>query len=85
MAVISLFAFLYNITRFWEVTWQTDYYDELATNITNVVSTDLREHKVYISVYITWLYLVVMYIVPFLCLFVFNLLIYLEVIVYGMS
>ena len=31
------------------------------------------------SVYITWMYLVVMYIVPFTCLAVFNLHIYLQV------
>ena len=39
----------------------------------------LREDPTYINVYITWLYLVVMYIVPFACLAVFNLLIYDEV------
>ena len=46
---------------------------------TYVVPTALRENDVYIGVYMTWLYLVVMNIVPFLSLAVFNLAIYLEV------
>ena len=33
----------------------------------------------YYSVYITWMYLVVMYIVPFTCLAAFNLRIYLQI------
>ena len=41
--------------------------------------TELRDNEVYIGVYVTWLYLVVMNIVPFLSLAVFNLAIYLEV------
>ena len=44
-----------------------------------MVPTALRENDVYIGVYMTWLYLVVMNIVPFLSLAVFNLAIYLEV------
>ena len=79
VAGIGLLALLYNIPRFWEVTWQTTYYPSLEANITNVVSTPLRADPTYINVYITWLYLVVMYIVPFSCLALFNLLIYWEI------
>lgn len=43
------------------------------------VATELRNNEVYIGVYVTWLYLVVMNIIPFLSLAVFNLAIYLEV------
>ena len=43
------------------------------------VATELRNNEVYIGVYVTWMYLVVMNIVPFLSLAVFNLAIYLEV------
>ena len=35
--------------------------------------------ETYVSVYINWLYMVVMYILPFSCLALFNLLIYLEI------
>jgi len=55
--LIGLFAFLYNIPRFWEVTWNTSFYSDVG-NVTTVISTDLREHPMYISVYITWMYLV---------------------------
>ena len=44
-----------------------------------VEPTDLRNDYYYINVYVNGLYLVIMYIVPFGCLAVFNLLIYLEV------
>ena len=44
-----------------------------------MVQTELRLNSTYVNIYITWLYLVVMYIVPFTCLAVFNLLIYTEV------
>ncbi len=39
----------------------------------------LKKHS-FSSVYITWLYVVVMYIVPFTCLAAFNLKIYQQVI-----
>ena len=39
----------------------------------------LRTNATYINVYINWLYLVFMYLLPFVCLAVFNLLIYREV------
>jgi hypothetical protein len=76
---IGVFAFLYNIPRFWEVTWLTSFYPDIAANLTVVQQTSLRSNPTYISIYITWLYLVVMYFVPFTCLAVFNLLIYHQV------
>ena len=77
--IIGVFSFLYNITRFREVTWHTSYYADIGANVTAVMPTALRDNPTYISVYITWLYLVVMYIVPFTCLAAFNLLIYHQV------
>ncbi len=79
VAVIAVFSTVYNLPRFWEVTWQTMHYAGYSVNETLVVPTSLRNDEVYISVYMTWLYLVVMYLVPFLSLAVFNLWIYLEV------
>ncbi len=55
--VIGFLAFCYNIPRFWEVTWQEGYYVEVG-NVSTVVMTDLRKNPTYISIYITWLYLV---------------------------
>ena len=65
--------------RFFEVTWQTKYYEEVKANVTDVFMTPMRQHPTYISVYITWLYLVVMYFLPFISLAVFNLLIYFQI------
>jgi len=55
--VIVFLSFCYNIPRFWEVTWQDTYYEEVG-NVSSVVGTELRENPTYISIYITWLYLV---------------------------
>ena len=46
---------------------------------TAVVMTDMRENETYIKIYINWLYLIVMYLVPFLSLLVFNFFIYKQV------
>ncbi|XP_040578439.2 FMRFamide receptor [Lepeophtheirus salmonis] len=71
-----LFAAIYNIPRFFEITRTTVYDPKTQANISQVNATDLRRNSTYISVYITWMYLVVMYIIPFSCLAMFNLLIY---------
>ena len=41
--------------------------------------TRLRMNEIYISVYVTWMYFVFMFVLPFGCLSVLNLLIYLDV------
>ena len=41
--------------------------------------TSLRQNTTYISVYVTWMYFVFMFALPFGCLSVLNLLIYLDV------
>ena len=85
VAIIGMFALFYNLPRFWEVTHVTknirehDINTTWNYNITLVEPTDLRNDYYYINVYVNGLYLVIMYIVPFGCLAVFNLLIYLEV------
>jgi hypothetical protein len=79
VTVIAVLSSLYNLPRFWEVTWKTVYYRGYNETETIVAPTSLRDDGVYIGVYMTCLYLVVMYIVPFISLAVFNLWIYLEV------
>eukprot|EP00095_Tigriopus_kingsejongensis_P005525 maker-scaffold282_size228295-snap-gene-1.19 protein:Tk05525 transcript:maker-scaffold282_size228295-snap-gene-1.19-mRNA-1 annotation:"fmrfamide receptor" len=76
---LGVCAILYNISRFFEVSWKTVYDADAGVNRTEVIPTWLRQNPTYISVYITWLYLVVMYIVPFTCLAAFNLRIYLQI------
>ena len=45
-----VFAFCYNIPRYFELTWD---FDE-ATNTTGIKGTPLRLHPIYINVYILW-------------------------------
>jgi len=45
-------------------------------NVTDVVTTDLRNNDIYIEIYMTWMYFVFMYIIPFSLLAIFNFLIY---------
>lgn len=53
----------------------------IENNVTRiiVIPTQLRLDSYYIEIYIMWLYLIVMYLVPFLCLMIFNFFIYREV------
>ena len=65
--------------RFFEVRTTTAYYTDLGVNVTDVGPTPLRNNPAYVSVYMTWLYLVVMYFLPFVGLTGFNLFIYKQV------
>jgi len=81
----------YNLPRFWEVGVYSTQECESSTitttntslvtcnNVTDVVQTAIRQDRYYIAVYMTWLYFVFMYILPFTLLAVFNLLIYNEI------
>jgi len=107
--LIILFSIVYNIPRFFEISWSVVPAQEdaslaplaadaaavvnqtledegggsmaAATNLTKVIiqPTELRSNSTYISIYITWMYLVFMYVFPFGGLSVLNLLIYLDV------
>jgi hypothetical protein len=73
---IGTSALIYNIPRFLETTWHSVYDAGAGEVRTEVTATKLRNNKTYIGIYITWMYLVVMYIIPFTCLAAFNLIIY---------
>ncbi|XP_069183263.1 LOW QUALITY PROTEIN: FMRFamide receptor [Procambarus clarkii] len=74
---VALFSVLYNIPRFWEVSYKECNVKEAEFVI--VLPTALRTHPYYIEIYIMWMYLIVMYLVPFLSLMIFNFFIYREV------
>lgn len=73
--VIFCFAISYNLSRFFEITWHVDEISGKA----DIVTTAMRQNAVYISVYITWMYLVFMYALPFSGLSVLNMLMFLDV------
>lgn len=72
-AIIMVMSILYNIPRFWEVEHSEVYSAELNRTIYKVVASQLRVNKLYYEVYHIWLYLFVMYFVPFLVLTLFNI------------
>ena len=78
---IVLFSVLYNIPRFFEITWESVPDGGPQSNSTRVeiAPKDLRMDPTYINVYITWMYLVFMYVLPFGGLSVLNTLMYLDV------
>ena len=61
------------------MTWVSQVDEETGENRTEVMPTELRQDSTYISIYITWMYLVVMYIVPFTSLALLNLRIYVQI------
>ena len=63
---------LFFSNRFFEITWQEEYDDLLQQNITFFTATELRKKEMYISIYVTWMYLVFLYIIPFTTLSVLN-------------
>ncbi|KAG0710790.1 FMRFamide receptor [Chionoecetes opilio] len=75
---VAFFSVVYNLPRFWEVSTQECIIEEDET-MRIVIPTKLRLNSFYIEIYIMWLYLLVMYLVPFLCLMIFNFFIYREV------
>ncbi|KAG7168255.1 FMRFamide receptor-like [Homarus americanus] len=74
---VALFSILYNIPRFWEVSNKECNVD--GETFVIVVPSALRLNPYYIEIYIMWVYLIVMYLVPFLSLMIFNFFIYKEV------
>ena len=56
-----------------------DLVDGVNTTSPGYYPTDLRMDNLYINIYVTWMYLVFMYIIPFSTLAVFNILTWLEI------
>ena len=67
------------LPRFFEVSWETAYIPQFDENRTVIAVTDMRKSPLYIKLYISYMYLVFMYIVPFVSLAALNLLIFLEI------
>lgn len=79
VVAIIVFSVLYNITRFWEVTVQKCMHVGYDQYVYQVYPSELRNDKTYISIYIHWMYLVIMYFIPFGSLAVLNAAIYNQV------
>lgn len=71
---VALFSVVYNLPRFWEVSYKECNIED--TFFVIVAPSALRQSRFYIQIYIMWLYLLIMYLIPFLSLMVFNSFIY---------
>ena len=75
VAPVILFSLIYNLPRFFELQVEIDEY----TNSTYVVPTLMRQHKHYIQIYIIWINLFVMGVIPFAILITLNICIFQKV------
>ncbi|XP_054722389.1 FMRFamide receptor-like [Uloborus diversus] len=71
--IVTFLSICYNIPRFWEVEHIEVFSSQLNRTVYKVVASQLRVNKLYYEVYHIWLYLLVMYFIPFLVLTVFNI------------
>lgn len=79
VVLIIIFSTLYNLSRFWEVTVKEQYHRGYNTTVYVLMASPLRNNRIYISVYIHWLYMIFIYFLPFSCLAVLNAAIYRQV------
>lgn len=79
VVLIIVFSTLYNLSRFWEITVVEVPGPAPNTTVFMPQSSGLRRNKIYISVYIHWLYMVFIYFLPFSFLAVLNGAIYRQV------
>lgn len=77
--VIIIFSLIYNLPRFWEVSYTSYTHYEHNMSVYCVEASELRSDQVYITVYIHWLYLVFLYFLPFTSLAILNACIYKQV------
>ncbi|KAH1013097.1 hypothetical protein HUJ05_012141 [Dendroctonus ponderosae] len=73
---IVIFSALYNIPRFWEGKVKSEWVGEYNTTIYCPMQSTFRDNEIYQTVYIHWLYLICMYLLPFLSLAILNAAIY---------
>ncbi|CAG9861011.1 unnamed protein product [Phyllotreta striolata] len=76
---IIIFSAMYNLPKLWETTVQKEWSERDNFTVYCVRESALRGNETYIHVYIHWLYLICMYLVPFVSLAVLNACIYRQV------
>lgn len=76
LLVIAASSILYNLPRFWEIELSREWHPEANQTVECIVGTELRRNKLYIALYVHWMYFFVYYAFPFGALLVFNVAIY---------
>lgn len=79
VVLIIILSTLYNLPRFWEISLSPMLIPQTNTTFYRPAPTELRQTRIYISVYIHWLYFVFIYLLPFSCLAILNAAIYRQV------
>lgn len=74
--VIVIFAFIYNLPKFWEITVYHERHWKYNITVYCVFPTELRSNEYYVTLYIHWMYFFVYYMFPFIALAIFNMAIY---------
>ena len=64
-----LFAILYNIPKFFEL----KTHQSIFTKETMIVASNLRNNPTYISVYLTWMKIIIMEAIPYITIFTLNI------------
>jgi len=77
--LIVVFAVIYNLPRFFEVERVAATMPNTNVTVYTVTASALRQNPLYITIYLNWSYLLVMYFVPFSALAIFNCAIYIQV------
>ncbi|KAG5887004.1 hypothetical protein JTB14_003682 [Gonioctena quinquepunctata] len=76
---ILIFSAMYNLPRFWEATLQEEWSGKHNVTIYCPQQSEFRDDPTYQTIYIHWLYLICMYLLPFGSLAVLNACIYRQV------
>ncbi|KAJ8960432.1 hypothetical protein NQ318_013715 [Aromia moschata] len=79
MIGIVVFSVLYNLPRLWESSIRKEWSDELNATVYCPRQSALRGNHYYTTVYIHWMYMIYMYLLPFGCLTILNCCIYKQV------
>ncbi|KAG7197872.1 hypothetical protein KM043_001683 [Ampulex compressa] len=77
--VIVIFAFVYNLPKFWEIDFYTEVHWKYNVTVYCLYPAELRSNLLYVTLYVHWMYFFICYLFPFLALVIFNVAIYLRV------
>jgi hypothetical protein len=76
---IIIFSATYNLPKLWESTIKEEWYPEKNVTVYCPRASTFRENELYIRIYIHWLYLIFLYLLPFMGLAFLNAAIYRQV------
>ncbi|XP_012286429.1 FMRFamide receptor [Orussus abietinus] len=73
---IVIVSIIYNLSKYWEVDFDTEIHWKYNVTVTCIIPASLRESELYVTLYVHWMYFFVYYLFPFGCLVIFNFAIY---------